>query len=203
MSHSSRPVINAKPRPARPLSLVLAHWATAALLLAAAATVLLRECLDGDAARKWLLALHQQVGLLVLGVIVLRVLVRLRVGRLSTPAAQPAWQRWSAAVVHGLLYLVVVALPLLGWAATNARGEALSWLGITLPRWVAQRDLDLADDLVERHQAVAWALLALVLVHTAAALWHHFIVRDDLLVRMWPWRRVDPGILSTTTEERR
>lgn len=203
MSHSSPPFARVKPVLARPLSLVLAHWATAALLLTAVITVLLRECVEGDAVRKALLALHQQVGLLVLVVIVLRVLMRLRIGSLASLGDQPAWQRWAAAAVHGLLYCAALALPLLGWAASNARGETLSWLSITLPHWVAERDLDLADELIERHQAVAWALLALVLAHAGAALWHHFVVRDDVLIQMWPWRRGGREPASNKLEETR
>lgn len=203
MSRSSphRASTSAPPRP-RPLLLVLAHWLTAALLMAAALTVLLRAYLDGDTLRKGLLAVHQQVGLFVLAVVVLRMWMRLRIGRPTSAPTQPAWQRWSATIVHGGLYVAVSALPLLGWAASNARGEALSWLGLPLPRWIDARDLDLADELVERHAVVAWILLALVAVHAGAALWHHFVIRDDMLVQMWPWRRRHPLPISTTPEEK-
>lgn len=201
MNLSSAPARRRVSSPTRPLSMVLAHWTTVLLVLAAVFVVLLRESSDGDVTRKALLLLHQQLGLSVLAIVLVRIFLHLlpkrpepqRPSAFAPMDPTPLWQRLAAAVVHGLLYAAVLALPLFGWAAGNARGDALSWLGLPLPRWVAERDLDLADELIERHQAVAWVLLALVVAHAGAALWHHVVLRDDVLVRMLPWRRGGNG----------
>jgi len=187
---------------ARPVSLVIAHWTTALLLTVAAGTFLARECVEATSARAVLLAVHEQAGMWVLVTVLLRLVLRLQ----SSPAPSSndaAWQRGIAAAVHGLLYLATLSMPLLGWAAAQARGEAIRLLGVPLPTWIRSRDLDLADDLIERHGLVAWALLALVLLHVAAALWHHFVLHDGLLRRMWPWGAVAKTKSSTTRRRHR
>jgi cytochrome b561 len=202
MSKPSIPPATASTVQHRPLAPVIAHWVTVALLLVAVGTIFAREFIDATSLRKDLLMVHQQAGLLVLGVVVLRLVLRLATRTPERPLAGSVAQQWAARAVHFLLYAAVIALPVLGWAAVGARGEKLVWLGVTLPSWVSERDLDVADELLERHQAAAWALLALFLVHVGAALWHHFVVRDDVLTSMSPWRRRITHRTSTPREER-
>jgi cytochrome b561 len=85
------------------------------------------------------------------------------------------------------MYGALLALPVLGWATTNAHGVTLKLFGVVpLPR-VAIEDPDLADTLSDYHVWAAWALLALVVLHVAAACWHHFVRRDGVLPAMAPW----------------
>jgi hypothetical protein len=79
-------------------------------------------------------------------------------------------------------------LPLLGWALSNAEGKPVHLFGLTLPALVSA-DEDLADTLQAWHLNAAWVLLGLVSLHVAAALWHHFVLRDEVLRRMLPKRR--------------
>jgi len=96
--------------------------------------------------------------------------------------------RAAAWLTHAALYATLVALPLIGWALSNAEGKPVHLFGLVLPALAAD-DEDLADRLLLWHQDVAWLLLALVTLHVAAALWHHFVFRDGVLRGMLPARR--------------
>jgi cytochrome b561 len=162
------------------------HWLTLVALLLAFGLILAREGLDSRLLRQWALDLHRGAGLGVWLLTCVRLGVRLRVPLADAHRSASAAQRWASAAVHGVLYALLVALPLLGWALTCARGQpvVLPFVG-ALPDW-PDRDLDLADTLEVWHGTAAWVLAAVSGVHAAAALWHHRVLRDGVLVSMWP-----------------
>ena len=163
------------------------HWLSALLIVAAFASVWVRELAEGDALRAQILGLHRQIGVLVLTLWVLRLVVRLLTPPAHLSAGWPWWLRWAATGSHVVLYAILLAMPLLGWATTTAQGHPLLWLNaLPLPALVAV-DPDLADSLQEWHERCGWALLALVGAHLGAALWHHLIRRDGVLAAMVPW----------------
>ncbi|HVI56748.1 MAG TPA: cytochrome b [Luteibacter sp.] len=171
-----------------PRRLRVLHWLTVVCVVLAAAFILTRDQLDGRSVRFWLLEGHRHFGLFVLALFVVRVVVRLRVGKLPS-AGEMAWPvRVAAGLTHVALYALLVTLPLLGWALSSAEGNPVHVFGATLPNLVAA-DEDLADNLQAWHLDAAWVLLGLVCLHIAAALWHHFVMRDGVLRRMWPKRR--------------
>jgi cytochrome b561 len=131
---------------------------------------------------------HRHFGLLVLLLFAVRVFVRARLGRLPAAAGTPWPMRVAAGATHVALYALLLAMPLLGWALSNAQGKPVHFLGATLPALVGD-DEDLADRLQAWHIDAAWVLLALVCLHVAAALFHHFVLRDGVLRRMWPKSR--------------
>lgn len=160
------------------------HWAVATAVLAEFLFALARMGSESTSTRAALLAWHQPLGLLIGAATVARLGVRLRL-RLAE------WQgtrllAWVSSALHGLSYLLLLALPLLGLALTNARGHAVTLPGLgPLPR-LLPRDLDLADTLEALHGTLAWTLLGLIAVHVAAAAWHQWVRRDGLLNAMWP-----------------
>lgn len=178
--------VAAKPAPGGlPPALVALHWLTVAALCAAFAAVWWRDTVDGRVLRDWLIQGHRHFGLLVLAMTSLRIAVRWRShGRGARDAAAPTL-RAAAVLAHSGLYALLVTLPFLGWAASSAAERTVSFLGVALPALV-QADEDLADRLAAWHSSAAWALLGLVLLHVAAALWHHFALRDGTLVAMLP-----------------
>ena len=130
---------------------------------------------------------HKWVGMTILALAAIRT-----IWRLTHPAPpflpMPAWQRISAHSLHGFLYLLMFALPLSGWAYSNATGYPIVYLGLLhLPNLV-ERNKELAPQLQEVHELLGWLLLSLVVVHVLAALKHHFFDRDDTLKRMLRWR---------------
>jgi cytochrome b561 len=170
--------------PIRPRALVVMHWLTVLLLLLAASVVLTRELVSAKPLRAWLLDLHRHLGLWVLLLFALRIALRLRLGRLPA-VVQSTWpMRVAAALTHAALYASMLTLPLLGWALSNAADKPVHFLGLGLPALV-QPDLDLADQLLVWHQNAAWTLLVLTLLHVAATLWHHVVLRDAVFRVMW------------------
>jgi cytochrome b561 len=173
---------------ARPRTLVVIHWLTALFLAIAATLILVRDEVDGRALRMWLLEGHRHSGLLVLLLFFVRAALRFRSGKWPAEGHASPLIRFAAGTTHLALYALLLVQPLLGWALSNAQGKPVHFFGLTLPALVAS-DEDLADNLTDWHQGVAWVLLALITLHVAAALWHHFVLRDRTLRLMLPRRR--------------
>jgi len=172
-----------------PKPVIALHWLTAFLLLAVFALVLLHEAFDSRALRAALLQGHRGLGLLVWLLAAARLVVRGRVGLHAPSPASPRASRLASLAVQALMYALLLGLPLLGWLLTNARGQPVVLpTGWALPSLMA-RDLDWADTLESVHAAAAWALSALVGLHMVAALWHHHVRRDRVLVAMLPGLR--------------
>jgi cytochrome b561 len=174
--------------PQRPRKMVVLHWLTVLCLCMAAGLILTRDEVSGRVVRQWLLEGHRHFGLFVLMLFFIRVVVRVRAGKLPSVGNLPLAVRIAAALTHIALYALLLALPVLGWALSNAQDKPVHLFGLTLPALVAADD-DLADTLQTWHVDAAWVLLALVLLHIAAALWHHFVLRDGTLRMMLPRRK--------------
>ena len=165
------------------------HWATFAFLIVAAGAVCAREYIDDQAARQLLLAIHEWTGLTVLALIVPRLAWRVyaSIGRLH--AKMSPRTRIAAALGHYALYATTLALPVLGWLTANAYGQTLRLFGLLALPTLMARDREFGYGLQDWHVDAAWVLLALVLGHVAAALWHHYIRRDNVLRSMQPFLR--------------
>lgn len=168
------------PLPARVL-----HWVMALCVLAVIPLGLAMGAAEPGPLQNTLFDLHRSMGVLILVLIVLRFVNRLAGGVPKTYSDVPAWQRIAARIVHDLLYLLLLVEPLLGWIATSAYGATIRvfWL-FDLPAITAKNE-PLSEALFEVHETLAWVIVALVVVHIAAALYHHFVARDRVLVRMW------------------
>lgn len=169
------------------------HWASVIAIVVATAAALGRDATEDTALRNLLMDVHRQAGLFVLVALGLRLVVRFTAGMADHAKDLPALMRWAALGAHLALYAVLLVLPMLGWAGTNAHGVTLKLFGLLpLPNLVGD-DPDLADELTDYHLWAAWALLGLVVAHAAAAWWHHAIRRDGVLAAMAPWvRRKQP-----------
>ena len=96
------------------------------------------------------------------------------------------------------MYAAIGAITIIGWALTNAHAVHLHLLGVIPLPSLVQADSDLADVLSDWHVGIAWTLLGLVVLHVSAALWHHFRMRDSVLVAMLP----GPGAAQRPKEAR-
>lgn len=164
-----------------PVTLAL-HWLIALLIAAAYATSGLVE--EGPG-RVWAMNLHGSLGLLVFGLSLLRILWR-GVSRHPAPVPMPALMARVANLAHVALYVAMVAVPLIGLLALWAGGQGVSFLGLLdLPSPMAARS-GLATFLEGAHELAANALVALALLHAAAAIFHQYVLRDHLLERMTP-----------------
>lgn len=164
------------------------HWVLAVAIIGAFGMGLYMSDLPLSPTRLKLYNWHKWAGVTILALSALRLLWRLT-HRPPADLPMPAWQARAAHAVHGLLYLTFFAVPLSGWAYSSAAGFPIVWFGVLpLPDFVPV-DKALAHQLKELHEALAWGLALLVLAHLGAALKHHLIDKDGLLLRMMPARR--------------
>ena len=170
------------------------HWISVLLLAGGVGCVVVREWVDDRSLRLLLLDLHRNAGLLLMVLAGLRLGLRAarRAGRLDHRL--PTGLRHLSGLSHGMLYLGLLSIPLLGWALSSARGQSPRVLGmLPLPSLVG-RDRDLAELLERWHANLAWALLVLIGMHAVAALWHHYVRKDGVLRSMLPHGRPSPPI---------
>lgn len=167
---------------------VALHWAVAALVFAALFMGWTMTGMDISPARVKTYNYHKWVGVTVLGLALVRVVWSATHKSPPLPA-MPRWQVIAARAGHGVLYLLMLAVPLAGWIYSNYSGYPVVYLGkLPLPDLVG-RDRALAEQWEEVHEVLATLLAAVVAVHVLAALYHQFIVKDGLLRRMTRWGR--------------
>ncbi|MEM1230346.1 MAG: YceI family protein [Pseudomonadota bacterium] len=162
------------------------HWLIAALIVLqyVLAEFAERAELGGQlAAQLRFLANHKSIGMTVLMLALLRLAVRLR---WPPPPLLPAptWQQALATGAHGLLYLLLFTLPITGWLGSSAASYSVSWFGLFTWPDLLSADPALKDQLYQVHHWAGEALFVLALVHVLAALKHHFLDRDQTLMRM-------------------
>lgn len=175
----------------RPRALVFLHWVTLLLIALTVGLAFVREGIEERTLRTLLINLHRSLGLAV-GVLALaRIVVRLAHHPLAPHDGMSLPARIAAEAAHLGLYVLLLALPAIGWALSSAHGAPVSFFGLfTLPSLVGRSE-DLGDDLAEYHEDAAWLLLGLIAVHALAALWHHYVRRDEVLRAMLPARFAD------------
>jgi cytochrome b561 len=129
--------------------------------------------------------LHKLIGLSILALMVLRLLWALTNPKPALPFNTKPWERWAERLVHWFLYLVVFLIPITGWVGSVAAGHPpqLGDFKFDLP---ITPDKALVDTSFELHEVLAITLIVLFSIHVLAALYHHYIRKDDILRRMLP-----------------
>ncbi len=169
--------------------LVALHWFMAALLVAVFASIELRVLFaKGTEMRDFMKALHFTLGLSILLMVVLRLLARAKSPR-PDDGGMRSWSHWAASLGHLALYVLMIGMPVLGWLALSASGKPIPFFGFELPALITP-DKSLARTLKELHEALGTASYALIGIHVAAALGHHYGLKDGLMLRMsWTSKR--------------
>ncbi|EPY6886939.1 cytochrome b561 [Klebsiella sp. JB_Kp018] len=167
-------------------SQIICHWLVfLAIVMAYAAMELKGFAPKGSAARTTMAAVHYTAGLTVLGLMVGRVFLKITHRDPDILPPPPRWQRMASKITHGLLYLMFLALPSLGLASLYYGQVTWSYFGITLPV-AAVANKNIQHSLKEWHELIANAGYFLIGLHALAALFHHYVARDNTLVRMLP-----------------
>ncbi len=158
------------------------HWTIALLVIANLAIGLLHESL-----LKGTMPLHKSIGITVLALTVGRIVWRLMHRPPVLPAHTPKWEKGLAHATHWTLYALLLVMPLSGWMMISggATRRPFLWFGLfDLPYLPVSKA---AGDIGHNaHGLLGWVMLALVVLHIGAALRHHFLLRDQVLVRMAP-----------------
>jgi cytochrome b561 len=166
------------------------HWAIVLLIvgqwfLAEAA----EEAGKGTPERASLMGWHISFGMLVL------LLALLRIGWKVVNKGHPAtlgdiaWQRKAAAAGHGLLYLLILLQPIAGWLVVSTAGRGPGFFGLFEFPALTARDHDLHEAMEVVHKMLFNVLVVVAVVHVAAALYHHWVLKDPTLRRMLPFSR--------------
>ena len=163
------------------------HWLMVFLILAAFPLGLYMSDLALSPLKLRLISYHKWLGVTIFLLAAARLAWRATHTPPPLPAEMPAWQRHGAHGLHHLLYVLLFAIPLSGWLMSSAKGFQTVYLGVLpLPDLIV-KDKALGDLLREVHELLNYAMLALLVAHVGAAIKHHFIDRDDILIRMLPF----------------
>ena len=160
--------------------------------------------------------LHKSIGLTILVLTLFRLVWRFTHSFPPLPAHMPAWEKASARASHLLLYAIMLVMPLTGWLYVSAGWNSAMNMPFAAPTiWFGQFEwphlpgLANASDATRStvaggamavHANLAWGAVALVALHAAAALKHHFIDRDSVLASMVPLLRPRGRIVAATEE---
>ena len=169
-----------------PATSKLLHWLVAACVLVTVPVAIVMDRVGQGPTQNSLYNLHKSLGVLILVLMVLRLINRLVAGALAPEAEIEPWQRAVSSIVHTSLYVLLLAMPIVGYIANSAYGASTPFFGLfELPSVVGKNE-ELATRLFTLHRWVGWLVILLALMHISAALYHHFIRRDAVLKRMLP-----------------
>ncbi|MCX8956241.1 cytochrome b561 [Erwinia psidii] len=165
---------------------MLFHWLTVMLLVIAYATIELKWLADrGTWQRNVVMITHFSAGVCVLLMMFTRVFLRTR--HRTPPVVPPLkhWQTGLSHLVHTLLYALFIVLPVLGVSSRYLRGRDWSLFGLNMPV-SAVSNPELASTLIDWHETLAPLGYWLIGLHAVAALFHHYVMKDNTLRRMMP-----------------
>jgi cytochrome b561 len=160
------------------------HWATVTLVLANFA---LGETWGWFArpTRHLMVLTHMSFGILLAAAVIGRIAWRLMPGH-QMPPATAGLQELAAKAVHYLLYGLLALEAVLGFVLRWSGGEAMIFFGLPIPSPMATVSKPTNRLIGHLHEWNGWLIIALAVGHAGAALYHHFVVRDDVLRRMLP-----------------
>ena len=160
------------------------HWIIVLLVVAQFAIAWTMPEIGRGTTPTGLIAWHLSVGATILGVMLLRAVYRLsHLAPLPPTSLQPPL-RFISRATHVLLYALLVALPLLGWANASARGWPVRLFGVVRLPPISATGSPLGYQLGDVHKVMAISLLVVIGLHVLGALYHLLIVRDDTVRRM-------------------
>lgn len=164
------------------------HWLMLLLLAAVYACIELKGIFPkGSDLREALKTWHFMLGLSVFVLVWLRLAVHMIGPSPRVEPDPPKWQNLSAKLMHLALYVFMIGMPLGGWLLLSAAGKPIPFFGLQLPALIGESKpfADLIKDIHQTGGTVGYFLIGL---HAAAALFHHYVQRDNTLQRMLPNR---------------
>ena len=171
---------------------IVLHWLVALTIMSAFPLGVYMHELPLSPGKLQLYSYHKWLGISALLLVLTGILWR--IGHRPPPLLPntPRWQAIAAHATHHSLYLLMLAVPLSGWLMSSALGFSVVWFGVLpLPDLIG-KDKHLGDLLKEVHEVLNFTMLAVILVHAAAAIKHHLFEHDDTLTRMLPFLKREP-----------
>ena len=162
------------------------HWLMSILILCMLGVGLYMRDLPNDPTKFQIYGIHKSIGITLLALVIGRLTWRWMNVQPAFPESLSPVMKGLAHGVHWFLYGAMFAMPLSGWGMSSAAGYPVSFFGLfTLPPLVG-KDPGLAKFLQQTHEWVAYVLIAALVLHVGAALFHHFWHKDNVLRRMLP-----------------
>ena len=160
------------------------HWITALLVVVNFA---LAETWDYFAkpTQLWMQSLHISFGVLLAAAIVARLFWRLLPGH-QVPSLEVGWVKKASKGTHYLLYALLVTIVVLGFLLQWSRGHPVSLFRLDIPGPFGQQPRPVRHQIQELHNYAAWTIIIIAALHAAAALYHHYAMKDRVLARMFP-----------------
>jgi cytochrome b561 len=160
------------------------HWLTALFVLSAIPAGIIMDRMGEGPVADFLFDFHRSLGAVLIPLVLFRIYRRFTHKPPPLPFDIPLSQRLVAEAVHYLLYACVLAQPIIGWIATSAYRAPITvfWLIPLPPIW--KEDRGFSDMLFTVHTYIGWAMCWLLAAHIGGALFHHFIRKDRVLLRM-------------------
>jgi cytochrome b561 len=162
------------------------HWLMAVAIIGAFALGLYMAGLPLSPDKLRLYSWHKWAGVSIFALVLVRLAWRIAHRPPALPAHMGCGEQLVAHAGHGLLYLLMLAVPLSGWLMSSAKGIQTVLFGVLPIPDLLEKNRELGDLLQTLHWGLNMLLAAMVIGHTAAALKHHFVDRDDVLTRMLP-----------------
>lgn len=166
------------------LIIVVMHWFMLLLIIAVYAFMEFREIFPkGSEPREFMKALHFMLGMSVFFLVLIRLVVRFSTTVPDIIPEPKPIEKLLAKLMHVALYIFMIGMPLLGWLILSANGKAVPFFGLQLPMLIAENK-ELGKLLHEVHEIGASVGYVLLGGHALAALFHHYVKKDNTLLRM-------------------
>ena len=162
------------------------HWLIGLAVIANIGLAMLTEGMPRDVHRA-AMGVHKALGIAILALTLVRIVWRLLHKPPPLPESISRWQRSLSRIVHFLFYALLLMLPLSGWVWMSAADRPIDVFGLFTVPSIAAPDRALAELMHERHELLGLTMLALVIIHIAAALKHQFVDRSGIPARMNPF----------------
>ena len=160
------------------------HWAVGALIIVNITVGILHDPL-GEI-YKGTIGIHKSIGFTVLALALFRLYWRLSHSVPPLPASMSGWEKIAAHATHWIFYALMIILPMSGWIFSSAGKYPLEFFGLfEIPKLAVEKGSTIAGVAHEAHELLGFAWAGLLVIHVGAALRHHFMLKDDVLSRMW------------------
>lgn len=163
---------------------VLLHWLLAVLIAGLVGIGWYMMSIEDDPGSDWYFNIHKSFGIVVFGLVLLRIIWRATHRPIPLPVSLPKWQVSLSHVTEWALYGCMLLMPILGFLGASYSKSGVALFGAPLPSWTVPNH-DTAELFFGLHSALAWVLVVLVAVHAVGGLKHLLVDKDGVFQRMW------------------